>query len=237
MNPVERIDDDGVVILRLNRPDKRNALNGAVFEALRSHLEDLAAAGDGVGCVILSGAGSSFCAGADVQMMSEPASTETWVRRAGAVDLIAELPQPVIAAVRGHCYAGGLELALAADVIVASETAQFRDLHVRYGGHPAWGLSARLPRRVGVGRAKMMTLLQTVVSGPEAVGLGLAEVCVADDELDRAVLAMARTIADGDRVAAFRLKQLMGRSEQAAIAEQIAHERAYRSRVRRSGGW
>jgi enoyl-CoA hydratase/carnithine racemase len=234
---VERIDDDGVVTLRLNRPDKRNALNGEAFEALRGHVEDLAQAGEAVGCVILTGAGPSFCAGADVQMMSEGASTETWIRRAGTVDLIGQLPQPVIAAVRGHCYAGGLELALAADLIVVSETARIRDLHVRYGGHPAWGLTARLPRRVGVNRAKMMTLLQTAVTGSEAIALGLAEVCLADERLDAETLAMARTIADGDRAAAFRLKHLLGRSDGAGLSEQIAYERAYRSRVRKAGGW
>jgi enoyl-CoA hydratase/carnithine racemase len=234
---VERTDDGGVVTLRLNRPAKRNALDGETFEDLRRHLESLAADADRVGCVILTGEGPSFCAGADAQMMAAPASTETWIRRAGTIDLVAQLPQPVIAAVRGHCYAGGLELALAADLIVVSETAQMRDVHMRYGGHPAWGLTARLPRRVGVGRAKMMTLLQTVVGGQLVVSLGLADLGVADEPLDGVVRAMARTIADGDRMAAFRLKHLMDRSAASTLQEQIAYERTYRSRVRKAGGW
>lgn len=187
--------------------------------------------------MIITGAGRSFCAGADVQLMSEGPSTETWTRRAGTIDLVGQLPQPVIAAVRGHCYAGGLELALAADLIVVSETAQLRDLHIRYGGHPAWGLTTRLPRRVGVNWAKMMTLLQAVVTGPEAPRVGLAEVCFADDRLDAEALAMARTIAGGDRAAAFRLKHLVDRSAASGLVEQIDYERAYRSRVRKVGGW
>jgi enoyl-CoA hydratase/carnithine racemase len=234
---VERLDEDGVATLTLNRPEKRNAIDGEMFEALRGHLDRLAAEGEQVGCVILTGAGPSFCAGADVQMMAAPTAPETWIRRAATVDLLGRLPQPVIAAVRGHCYAGGLELALAADLIVVSETAKMRDIHVRYGGHPAWGLSARLPLRVGASRAKMMTLLQHEVCGAEAAGIGLAELCVADGELENCAHKMARQIAAGDRLAAFRLKHLIDRSGAATTADQIAYERAYRSRVRKSGGW
>jgi enoyl-CoA hydratase/carnithine racemase len=234
---VVRSDENGVATLTLNRADKRNALDGEAFESLRGHVEAIAGQGSEVGCVVLAGAGPSFCAGADREMMAAPAPTETWVRRAQTIDLVATLPQPVIAAVRGHCYAGGLELALAADLIVASVTAQFRDVHVQRGGHPAWGLTARLPRRVGTGRAKLMTLLQGAVGGREALDIGLADQCVEDDRLDAEVAAMARAIADGDRLAAFRLKHLLNRADAGGLADQIAYERAYRSRVRKSGGW
>lgn len=237
MNAVLRSDEAGVTTLTLNRPDKRNAIDGAMFDELRSHAEALMAAGDAIGCVVLTGQGPAFSAGADTEMMAAPTATETWIRRAETVDMLGQLPQPVIAAVRGHCYAGGLELALTADLILVSETAKMRDIHARYGGHPAWGLTARLPRRIGTAQAKRMLLLQHVVTGEEAMRIGLAEQCLPDDELDAAATAMARAIADGSRVAAFRLKHLAGRSLQVSLDEQIAYERNYRGRVRKAGGW
>ncbi len=237
MSAVLRSDSDGVATLTLNRPHKRNALDGETFEALRGHLEAIISEGAAVGCVVITGSGPSFCAGADVEMMRAGASTADWVRRAETVDLFDELPQPVIAAVRGHCYAGGLEVALAADVIVVSDTVRMKDLHVQLGGHPAWGLTARLPRRVGASRAKLMFLLQTEVNAEEAVRIGLADLMASDDQLDDKVAEMAKTIAGNSRPANFRLKHLVNRSLQTTLADQIAYERTYRGRVRQSDAW
>ena len=237
MAEVLRRDADGVAILTLNRPEKRNALDHVAFASLRAHVEALAAAGPEVGCVVLTATGPSFCAGGDIEMMAADKDPARGLFRAETVDALAALPQPLIAAVRGHCYAGGLELVLACDFLIASETARFADLHIRRGGHPGWGLSARLPRRVGAMQAKEITVAGKVVDGHEAVRIGLASRCVADDLLEEAAAGMARAIATQDHVAAFRLKHLMDRSLEVGADEALAYERAYRRAVRKSGGW
>jgi enoyl-CoA hydratase/carnithine racemase len=99
----------------------------------------------------------------------------------------------VIAAVHGHCYTGSLELALGADLILAGESAKFSDTHGRWGMSPTWGMGSRLPRRVGVQRAKELMFSGRVVSGAEAVGLGLALECVPDAELLPRAEALARS--------------------------------------------
>ncbi len=108
--------------------------------------------------------------------------------------MLEALPQPVIAEVRGHCYTGGLELALGCDLLVASDTAKFSDTHGKWGMTPRWGMSQRLPRRVGYLKAKEMSYTARVYSGAEAAAFGLANQCVADDQLEGVVTAMAADI-------------------------------------------
>ena len=112
--------------------------------------------------------------------------------QADTLEAIERLPQPVIAAVQGHCYTGSLELALACDLLVATQSAKFSDTHGKWGLSPTWGMSQRLPRRVGLLRAKEMMFSGRVVSGAEAVDLGLANSCVADDALMDESVAMAK---------------------------------------------
>ena len=109
---VLRRDDRGVATLTLNRPEKLNALNPAMFVALRRHVEALAAA-DGIGCVVLNGAGRAFSAGHDLGAIAsrEPAPSRHYEPE--TIDLLEELPKPTIAKIRGYCFTGGLELALA----------------------------------------------------------------------------------------------------------------------------
>src|SRR6185295_17326476 len=97
------------------------------------------------------------------------------------------------AAVHGHCYTGALELALGADLIVAAESARFADTHGKWGMAPTWGMSQRLPRRIGEARAKGMMLTGRVVSGQEAVAIGLAHACFPDQAFEAELLALARS--------------------------------------------
>ena len=103
------------------------------------------------------------------------------------------MPQPVIAAVHGHCYTGSLELVLACDLLMTAASAKLADTHGKWGMSPTWGMSQRLPRRIGLVQAKEMMFSGRVVSGEEAVTLGLANRCVPDDELLDAAIAMADT--------------------------------------------
>jgi enoyl-CoA hydratase len=188
---VLREDSHGVATLTLNRPEKLNALTKEVFEALNEHVETIARDTKTIGLVILRGAGAHFSAGYDMTEVLEYV-------RAGAkphfhsevIDKIANLPQPVISAVQGHCSTGGLELALAADLIVATESAQFCDAYARWGLTPIWGLSLRLPQRVGRAEATEMMLTCRSYSGTEAQAMHLVNLCFADDRFEAELAAL-----------------------------------------------
>ncbi len=189
---VLRDDDDGLTTLTLNRPDALNALSPSLFVELRAHLDAIAASTDTVGCVIVAGNGRSFSAGNDLKAIQAGERAPSPHFQAETLELIERLPQPVIAAVQGHCYTGALELALACDLIVAADSAKFADTHGKWGMSPTWGMSQRLPRRVGLTRAKELMYSGRVVAGPEAARIGLAAECVPDAELLPRAIAMAR---------------------------------------------
>ncbi|MGD8831948.1 MAG: enoyl-CoA hydratase/isomerase family protein [Pseudomonadales bacterium] len=189
---VLREDDDGLAILTLNRPDALNALSPGLFVELRSHIDAIAAATETIGCVILHGAGRSFSAGNDLKAIQAGERAPSPTFQAETLEAIERLPQPVIAAVQGHCYTGALELAIACDLMIAADSARFSDTHGKWGMTPTWGMSQRLPRRIGLLAAKEMMFSGRVVDGAEAAAVGLANRCVPEDELMTAAVTMAR---------------------------------------------
>ena len=188
---VTRQDTDGVCTLTLNRPEALNALSPALFVQLRGYVDALATETDTVGAVILCGAGRSFCAGNDLKAIKAGGGDLPPDFQEVTVNLLAALPQPTVAAVQGHCYTGGLELALACDLLLAADNAKFADTHGKWGLTPRWGMSQRLPRRIGPLRAKEMMFTGRVVSGEEAAAIGLANRCVAADALQAEVDGLA----------------------------------------------
>ena len=195
---VIRGDSAGVATLTLNRPDKLNALMPAVFVALRRHL-DAIAADPSVGCVVLMGAGRSFCAGHDLAAIADHAAASNPHFEAETIDALEALPQPTIARLHGHCFTGGLELALGCDILLAAESSRLGDTHGQWGLAPIWGLSVRLPQRVGVSRAKELMFTSRRISGSTAAAIGLVDYCVADDELDAAVARLAAEVLANSR--------------------------------------
>jgi len=193
---VLREDQDGLCTLTLNRPDVLNALSPGLFVELRAHLDALATQTEQIGCVILCGKGRSFSAGNDLKAIQAGERAPAPHFQAETLDALESLPQPVIAAVQGHCYTGSLELVLACDLLIAAESARFADTHGKWGMSPTWGMSQRLPRRVGLVTAKELMFSGRVIQGPEAAAIGLANRCVPDDELTAAATAMARTFLE-----------------------------------------
>ncbi len=191
---VIREDNNGIAILTLNRPESLNALSPNLFIELRAHLEDIKDSSDTIGCVVLCGEGRSFSAGNDLNAIKAGEVAPSRHFQAETLDLIENLPQPVIAAVQGHCYTGSLELALACDLLIAAESAKFADTHGKWAMTPTWGMSQRLPRRVGLIRAKELMFTGRVVSGAESVAIGLANECVADEDLLKRTLQLAGDI-------------------------------------------
>jgi enoyl-CoA hydratase/carnithine racemase len=195
---------EGVLTLTLNRPRKLNALSHELFDALGAAARR-AGADRAVRVVVLTGAGRAFCAGADVDMVKEfgdpdlPSETfRAKVRRLQAVfDGREALEKPVIAAINGACVGGGFDLALACDLRIATEEAYFLVPEVRLGLIPDLGGTQRLPRLVGVGRAKEMILTGRRFSAAECLTMGLLNRVVRHDDLDAAVAETAAQLRAG----------------------------------------
>ncbi len=192
---VLRADHHGAATLTLNRPEKLNALTKEMFEALDEHVDAIAREVKTVGLVILRGAGGHFSAGYDMAEVLEYVKARAKPHfHSEVIEKIANLPQPVISAVQGHCSTGAMEVALAADLIVASESARFCDAYARWGLTPIWGLSLRLPHRIGIAKASEMMLTCRTYSGAEAYAMHLANLCVPDDRFDAELATLTETI-------------------------------------------
>lgn len=222
---VERSDREGLAILTLNRPDALNALSPRLFEELRAHVDDLAGQTDDIGCVILCGRGRSFSAGNDLKAIQAGEAAPSPHFQAQTLDAIEALPQPVIAAVQGHCYTGSLELALACDLIIAADDARIADTHGKWGMSPTWGMSQRLPRRIGLTAAKEMMFSGRVVSGEEALAMGLAIRCVPADTLMTAAEDMARSFLENSWFTLRADKMLVNRGLDYTLTDGLAFER------------
>ena len=193
---VKREDRDGIAILSLNRPEALNALSPMLFVELRQHIDNISTEQEKVGCVILRGEGRSFSAGNDLKAIQSGEKAPSPHDQAETLDCIERLPQPVIALVQGHCYTGSLELALSCDLLIAGDSAKFADTHGKWGLSPTWGMTQRLPRRIGLLQAKELMFSGRVVQGEEAVTIGLANQCVPDSSLLESGLKMAKSFLE-----------------------------------------
>jgi enoyl-CoA hydratase/carnithine racemase len=167
---------DRIRTLTLNRPQSRNALSAALRRQFFAALRDTEA-DEAVDVVILTGADPVFCAGLDLKELGDttelPDISPKWP----------PMSKPVIGAINGAAVTGGLELALYCDILIASEQARFADTHARVGLLPTWGLSVRLPQKVGVGMARRMSLTGDYLSAEDALRAGLVTEVVAHDQL------------------------------------------------------
>ena len=189
---------DHVAVVSLTRPDKHNALDGAMFEAILAAAAEVASA-PGVRAVVLHGEGPSFCSGLDIAaLMTGPVSLDDVLTRAdgersnpaqkACTDWI-DVPAPVIAAIHGNCFGGGMQIALGADIRIAAPDARLSVLEVKWGLVPDMGITSTLPRVLPIDVAKELTFTGRIVSGEEAAGLGLVTRTAADP------LAAARELA------------------------------------------
>lgn len=221
---VLRSDADGVCTLTLNRPEKRNAVNRDLFRAFRAHVKSIEDDGADLGIIVIKGAGEHFCAGHDLSSAPHPDALG-WLRQEMLIlERLTKLRQPVIAAVQGTCYTGGLEFALTADFIICGESARFADTHGKWGLVPGWGLSQRLPRRVGQAKALEMMLTCQPYSGREAEAMGLANMCVPDGELDAKVSGLCATILGNSWHSNAENKRLIYDTDGMALPGGLNHE-------------
>lgn len=220
-----RSDHEGVATLTLNRPDKLNALTPGVFMALRAHV-DAIATDETVRCVVLRGAGRSFCAGHDLASIAEGERAPSKHFEPQTIDALERLPQPTIAQIHGHCFTGGLELALACDLLIAAESTKLGDTHGQWGLVPIWGMSIRLPERVGRSQAKELMYTSRRISGSVAADIGLVDRAVSDDDLDSTVRSLATEIAANSPGTNRRVKQLIAAQDDMNRTDALVHERS-----------
>lgn len=217
--------------LTLNRPEQSNALNRALLDRLDAAVEELAASAD-LRVVTLRGAGGTFCAGADLRELGgyveagdRDGAAEYLARIHGSLDALAALPVPVVAVVEGYALAGGLETVLACDLVLASTEATLGDQHANYGLVAGGGGTQRLPRVVGVRRAKELMFTGRHLDAAEAVEWGLANRAVAPDALDGAVEDLVDELASKSPNAAGLTKDLVDLSADVSLETGLDLER------------
>lgn len=215
--------DGPLATITLNRPEHRNALSPELILALRDYVDELAQRED-VGCVVLRGAGKSFCAGYDLKARQRSRAMLSPGFTAEMITALAALPQPVVAAVHGHCFTGGLEFALAADIILAAESARFADTHAKWGMRAGWGLTQRLPRRIGVSAAKEMMFTGRELSGREALALGLANRCAPDELMEAELQACVAQILERSPAAIRWIKHQVDVGADLSLADALADD-------------
>jgi 2-(1,2-epoxy-1,2-dihydrophenyl)acetyl-CoA isomerase len=206
--------DDGVRTITLDRPDKLNAVNGALADALIAALDD-AGADDRIRVVVITGAGRAFCAGLDISAPPEiPSATRVerldpyaWVGR--WILSVVGCEKPVIAAVNGAAAGAGFGLALACDIRLVAASAKLTAGYVRRALSPDAGVSYFLPRHVGLARAADILLTGRDVDAAEAERIGLAAVVVPDDRFGDTVARYAATLAAGAPIAHALTKRLL----------------------------
>ena len=223
-------EDNGIVTITLNRPDRLNAFVDHMRRDLAEALED-AGSDPHVRVVVINGAGRSFCAGGDVQFMAELVErneSEEFARLLGAARRVVlgirQMTKPVIASIEGPAFGAGFNLALACDLRIASETATFSQAFVKLGFHPDWGGTYFLPRMVTSNIACEMFFLGDPIDAARALQLGLINRVVAPEELEAETLKLAERLRDGPAVSIAAAKHAVYAAEHDTLEQMLQYE-------------
>jgi enoyl-CoA hydratase len=214
----------GVALLRINRPEARNALNLEVRKLIARHLTELTE-DEATRCVILTGNEKSFAAGADIKEMAGAGTIEMMQRGTDKLwRAIYSCPKPVIAAVNGFALGGGCELAMTCDIIIAGESAKFGQPEVKIGIIPGGGGTQRLTRAVGKYKAMKYILTGELIGALEALATGLVSEVVPDTEVEARAVAMAAQIAELPPLAIRLAKESVLNGMEAPLGSGLAYE-------------
>jgi enoyl-CoA hydratase/carnithine racemase len=227
---IDITEDNNIVTITLNRPEKLNALVGHMRRDLAEALEE-AGSDHSVRVVIITGAGRGFCAGGDVPYMAElieRKDTEEFSRLLGSarrvIGAIRHMTKPVIASVNGPASGAGFNLALACDLRIASSAASFSQSFAKVGLHPDWGGTYFLPRMVTTNKACEMFFLGDEISADEALHLGIVNRVVKPEELETATRELAERLRDAPPLAVAAAKQAVYMSHASELEEMLRYE-------------
>lgn len=216
--------NDGVATLTLNRPEAMNALSRELMERLTSAFHEIQS-DEETRVAVITGSGRAFCAGMDLKELGSGGDTSRGTKIGNPADeAMRAFEGPIIAAVGGFAVTAGFELALASDVIIASTQARFVDSHVRVGILPGWGLGVKLPRLIGPGRAKSVSLTGNPIDAKTAESWGLVTQVVEPEELLPTAHALARDMVSCDPEMLSSYKRLIDRCLAMPIEEALAYE-------------
>lgn len=216
---------DGFATLVLNRPDKLNTLSISMRREMAAVIDALEA-DPMVRVLILTGAGRAFTAGLDLDEWAAPGVVAAGAYEHDAVEALQRFSGPIIGAINGLAITGGVEIALACDVLIASTAARFADTHVQVGLLPGWGGSVRMARRIGLHRAKELALTGRSLGAEEALAWGFVNRVVAPDRLRPEAEAMARQMLAGVPAALLAYKQLLDDGAGMTVGDALRLERA-----------
>jgi enoyl-CoA hydratase len=215
----------GVALVKLNRPEVKNALNLSLRQELAEHFRKLGNDAD-IRCIVLTGGDKFFAAGADIRDMAERSAIEMMLRNIHLLwEPIASCPKPVIAAVNGYAWGGGCELAMHADIIIAGESATFCQPEIKVGIMPGAGGTQRLTRAVGKFQAMRMILTGQPVSARDALAMGLCSEVLPDAEVQEAAVRMAELIAGMPPIAVAQIKEVVMAGQDLPLSAAIMLER------------
>jgi enoyl-CoA hydratase/carnithine racemase len=220
----------GAVWARLNRPEALNSINQDLVEGLDRAM-NVAVSSPEAHALVITGSGRAFCAGADLDVFEQAGQQENARDRFLAAvgqtfRALEQLPLPTIAAINGFAVAGGLEIVLCCDLVIAAETAKLGDGHANYGLLPGGGATVRLPRRVGPSLAKYLMFTGALMPAPELRNSGLLIDVVASDQLDSAVNELVEMIATKSPLGLQRMKRLVDDGLEQPVETGLASELA-----------
>ena len=225
-----------ITIITLNRPASLNALTPLMIRELKNALK-IISADKNCKVLILKGAGRAFSAGVDLKAMNESlvggqfTSYEIIQEGNEIANILRMMPQPAIVQVHGHCYTGATELMMFFDLIVASEDAKIGDTHAKWGIMPTWGMTQRLPRLVGIMKAKELSFTCKPITGKEAERIGLVNRAVPLEELDKTVLELANEILQNSAQTIAALKHLYNEGIHTTLEEGLKIETDYKVQI------
>jgi enoyl-CoA hydratase len=232
---------EGVGLIEMNRPEHYNALNVGMLGALVQALATVDA-DDAIHAAVLTGRGRAFTVGVDLKELASGnglMAAENLGPASSVIRAFSDCRKPIIGAVNGFAVTGGFEIALACDFLYASEDARFADTHARVGLIPGWGLSQRLPRLVGINRAREISFTGNYFSARQAMDWGLVNAVYPAPELLEAALDTAHQVASCLPEALYRIKGMMNEGWEATLGEGMAMEGersgAYNSTIDVSG--
>ena len=198
---------DGVALVTLNRPDALNALSSALRNTIAETFEALGK-DPSVQAIVVTGAGRAFTVGLDLKELGGEVAPDANLAGDPA-EAMAECGKPIIGAVNGFAITGGFELALQCDFLIASPEAKFADTHARVGVVPGWGLSQRLPRLIGINRAKELSLTGNYLDADTACAWGLVNRVVPAEELVETCVKLATDIVSTEPVTRAEVRRIM----------------------------
>ncbi len=223
---------DKIATLVLNRPEVLNAMSEEMLRELRYAVNQIAA-DESVNVVVLRGAGDHFSAGADISLFSESIPPDDWLIAMKGVGQIVktlrEMPQPIIAMLKGVAVGGGVNLALAADFVVAADNARLCEIFVNIGLILDYGGNYLLPRLVGLTKARELAMLGNEIDGREAASIGLIYKSVAEEKLEEEVQTLAATLAQTPRLGLRLIKEGLEKSFDMSLKQVLDWEAAHQS--------